>query len=228
MAVKAPVLLCAATRWEADPLIKRWGLRRVDASRHEGAVGGADIVLVKTGMGAVNAAAALDALVGPPPRMAVSIGFAGALQPRMASGDLVLDVQGAALEIPEAAREIAARQNSPLHFGRIAHSDVVLHLPRDKRELGERLRCSAVDMESEAVRRWAQARQTAMIAARVVLDDLDSPLPPEAPAGETARDLAAFAWRNAGRWPSMVLLGLRQRRAMARLAAFLEELLPRL
>lgn len=227
-ATQAPLLLCAATRWESAPLIKRWGLRAATPFRFEGCAGGTAVILIKTGMGAANAEEALNGFAGPLPRMAVSIGFAGALQPRMDSGDLVLDVQGLDIEIPQAAREIARTQKTPLHFGKIAYSDNVLSAPRDKAELGRKTRCSAVDMETASIRAWGQARGVPALAARVVLDGLQDRLPAETPKGERLSDLIPFLMKNAADLPLLARLGLRQKRAMAALAAFLEEFLPRL
>ena len=223
---QAPILLCAATRWELSPLVRRWGLRQATAFRYEGAVNGVGVTLLKTGIGPGNAEEALRAVAAP--RFLVSTGFAGALQPRMGCGDLVLDVQGLDIEIPQAAREIAARQRTPFHFGRMAHSDTVLARPQDKKALGQAQRCSAVDMESRALRAAAQRLGCPFLAARVILDSVEDRLPSQTPSGEGFFDLIPFALRNAGELPLMLKLGLRQGRAMKRLAIFLEEFLPSL
>ncbi len=223
---RTPILLCAATRWEAEPLAKRWGLRLVSPFRWEGAVRGVDVVLVKTGMGPANAREALAAVE--PPKMVVSTGFAGALQPGMACGDLVLDVQGLDIEVPQTARRIALEQKTPFHFGRIAHADAVLSQPAQKAALGKTERASAVDMESRDLRAAAERLAVPFLGARVVLDAVDERLPSAVPAGESLADLVPFALRHLPELPLMIKLGLRQSRAMGRLAAFLEELLPRL
>src|SRR5581483_11826439 len=62
MAVQAPVILCCATKWEALPLARRWGLRRTSPFRHEGGVAGVPVAVVKTGIGPANAEEALRSL----------------------------------------------------------------------------------------------------------------------------------------------------------------------
>lgn len=226
-ATSAPILLCAATKWEAEPLALRLGLGRVSDHRYESA----SVVLLKTGIGTGNvheALAGLPATGGNLPRLLLSTGFAGALQPGMASGDLVVEAAGLALEVPQTAREIAAAQRTPLHFGRIAHSDKVLFDPKDKISLGKAERAAALDMESYAIRGAAERLGVPFLAARVVLDGLDDRLPSRVPAGEGFGDLVSYALTNAAELPLMVKTGYLQRRAIARLATFLEELLPRL
>ena len=221
-AASAPIFLCAATKWEAEPLASALGLRRVSEFRWEDD----SVALVKTGIGRENAVEALAAVSSA--KLLVSTGFAGALQPGMSSGDLVMEVAGLDLEVPQTAREIAAAQKTPFHFGRIAHTDKVLFDPADKAALGKAQRAAAIDMESAAIRAAADRLGVPFLAARVVLDGLDDRLPSKVPAGESFSDLMSYAFGNAAELPLMMKVGLRQKRAMARLAAFLEELLPRL
>ncbi len=220
------IVLCAATKWEVEPLARRWSLCAASAFRFEGTVRGIEVVLLKTGIGPANAQEALAALQAP--KMIVSTGFAGALQPGMASGDLVLEVQGLDAEIPPMAREIALRQKTAFHFGRIAHTNRVLSRPEEKVSLGKAERASAVDMESASLRAAAERLGVPFLAARVVLDAVDERLPSDVPAGESFGALVSYAFRNASELPLMIKTGLRQGRAMSRLASFLEELLPKL
>lgn len=223
---QAPILLCAATKWECAPLVDRWRLKTVSPFRYSGEVSGVAVELLKTGIGAQNAAEALAAVTAP--RFLVSTGFAGALQPKMDSGDLVLEVAGLDAELPPTARELALAQKTPIHFGRIAHTDKVLFRPEDKRALGTAERCSAVDMESAAIRDAANRLGVPFLAARVILDTINDRLPAEVPAGESIGDLVPYVLRNLSDLPLMLKTGALQRRAVARLAMFLEQLLPKL
>jgi nucleoside phosphorylase len=210
-ATKTPLLLCAATKWELAPLA---GLRS------------ADVALLKTGIGPDSARAALAAVTDA--RMIVSTGFAGALQSGMASGDLVLDIQGLDAELPPLAREIALRQKTPIHFGRIIHSDEVLCRPEQKLALGKAERAAAVDMESQALRQAAERLGVPFLAARVILDSVNDRLPSSVPSGEKLGDLVSYVIANWKELPVMMRAASLQRRAGARLAAFLSELLPKL
>ena len=208
-------------------MARKLGLKAVSGSRFEGLVAGRSVVLTKIGIGPTAAANALSRL-GPAEdfHCALSVGFAGALQPGMATGDLVVDIQGAAAELPPAAREIAAALKIPLHFGKIIHSDRVLARPSDKKALGQTRRASAVDMETSVIRSWAAKQGIASLAARVVLDGVDDRLPSSVPAGEDFASLTRYALANAAELPVMLSTGLKQRKAIANLAHFLERFLP--
>jgi nucleoside phosphorylase len=220
----SPVLLCAATRWEAEPLVSRWNLRETAPGRWEGMVRDISVLLVKTGVGAGNVREALANLSAP--RFVVSTGFAGALQDKMYCGDVVMDVRELDLEVPQAARAISAEKKIAVHFGRIAHSDSVVASPAAKKALGDSQRASAVDMESSAIKAWASSKGVPFVTARVVLDAVDERLMAEVPAGETMKELVPFALNHFTDIPLMIKLGLRQGRAMDKLAIFLSELLP--
>ncbi|MDE2038539.1 MAG: hypothetical protein KGO96_03370 [Elusimicrobia bacterium] len=222
----APILLCCATHWEAFPFIRRWRLRAAGPFRWEGGARGVDVAVLKTGMGTANVREALACASAP--RWLVSTGFAGALQPGLASGDLVLEVNGLEQEIPRTARALASARAIPLHFGRIAQSDRPLCDPKDKAALGLAERCCAVDMESHEIRQAAERLNCPFLGARVILDDIDERLPAEAPSGETAAELLPYALRHFLELPLLARLAWRQRGAMSRLALFLEELLPSL
>ena len=225
---RGPILLCAATRWEAAPLAKRFALQAASDSRYEGILGGRRVTLLRSGVGPASASAALNSVGDAPYACAVSTGFAGALQPKIASGDLLLDLQGSDLDLVQAAREIAALQKAPIHFGKILHSDRVLARPEDKIELARRQRGAAVDMETAAVRSWAADRNIPALAIRAILDKREDRLPSSLPAGEDFLSLLSFAAKNAAQAPLLLKLAARQKKAMSVLAGFLEQFLPRI
>lgn len=212
------ILLSAATKWEVDPVAKALGLSSTDGFRYAGKTSsGTPLLLIKTGIGRDNAARALAGVCGA--RIVVSTGFAGALQPGMRSGDLVADLRGADTGTVEAARETAEKLGLKLHFGKIADSSVVCG-PAEKALLAAKERAAAVDMETAAVRRWADAARIPALAIRAVLDEAGDRLPAP-PAGEEAGKLARYVLSNLASLPLMTATGLRQRRAAATLARFL-------
>ncbi|MDX6768485.1 MAG: hypothetical protein SF051_03070 [Elusimicrobiota bacterium] len=222
------VLVTAATKWEAEPLAKGLGLAPAGASRWSGEVGGRAVTLLKTGMGAKNTAAALDAaIVAKDYQLALSAGLCGALQPDVKPGDVVADPHEVELELVVPLREAAKTLKLPFHFGRLLHTNVVLG-PAAKRTLGAEHRAAGCDMETQAVRRWAYGTPLAVIGVRAVLDGLDEALPADAPQGEDAASLAAFALSRPAALPGLLRLGWRTGRAMTRLTlllkAYLEDL----
>ncbi|MBI3552444.1 MAG: hypothetical protein HY077_07985 [Elusimicrobia bacterium] len=221
------LLLCSATRWEAAPLAAGLRLARVRAGRWEGLLGERRVVLIQTGVGPVKAGEALDE-ISETFGLALSAGFAGALQPGMASGDIVCDIRGSDAALPPLARRIAADRGISIHFGKIAHSERVLCSPEQKRALGAKERASAVDMETQALRAWSDERGLPILPVRVVLDGLEDRLPRAVPAGEDALSLARYVLGNFADLPVMIATGFKQRRAIENLGRFLEALLPSL
>lgn len=218
---KTPVLLTAATRWEAEPLAKGLGLSASGDGRFEGSVGARRIVLVKTGIGAVKAADVLSrGFVAGDYGVVLSAGLCGAMQQGIATGDLVADPAEVDLDFVVPLRETAKALDLPFHFGKILHTNVVLK-PALKRKLGAEYRALACDMETAAVRRWAQAK-TPVIGVRAVLDALDDECPPEAPEGEDPASLARFALSHAAGLPALIKTGFRSGRAMRTLSRFLK------
>jgi nucleoside phosphorylase len=223
------IVLTAATPWESEPLRRAWGLVPGPHPRTWGGkAAGKDVLLVETGMGAERCAAALAALPAFPVELAVSSGLAGSLQEGVRSADLVADPHGAPLAVLEAVREAAAAAQAPLHLGRMVSSSRVLTEPAQKRALGENRRALAVDMESAQVRLWAGERGASFLALRAVLDELGDRLPADAPAAAGAAAALRYAAAHWRELPLLLRLGVRQRRAMARLALVLGKLLERL
>lgn len=195
------ILVCAPTKWEYQSLAALKGVK-----------------VLRTGMGAKLTAETLARARGPW-TLVISAGLAGALQPAMESGDIVADLRECPIEYPQAARRAAAALGLKLHFGKIVPAGGVLS-PEEKRRLGVRLRASAVDMETEAVRAWASEASAPCLAVRAVLDPVDQRCPP-APKGEDVLSMALYALTNLHNLPLLIRAGLQQRRAMSNLTAFL-------
>ncbi len=216
-----PVLLTAATKWEAEPLAKGLGLTRTGEARFEGTVGGRKVVLIKTGMGAAKTSAMLEKdLVAGDFGLAFSAGLCGAMQPELKTGDVVADGANVELDLVVPLRETAAALNIPFHFGKILHTNIVL-TPAKKRALGAEHRMLACDMETAAVRRWAQ-RKLSVIGARVVLDEIDEEIPADAPQSEDTATLARYALTHAASLPRLIKTGMKSGRAMKNLTKFLK------
>lgn len=216
-----PVLLTAATKWEAEPLARAFGLVPDGPARWTGAIAARPLVLLKPGMGAKKTADALAALSPADFSLALSTGLCGALQPELRSGDLVADPGESELDLVTPLRETAKSLAFPFHFGRMLHTNIVLQ-PAAKRALGAEHRAVACDMETAAVRRWAHGSGLSVIAARAVLDALDDALPAAAPESEEPAALARFALAHAPSLPGLIRVGWRSARAMKRLGLWLD------
>lgn len=216
-----PVLITAATKWEAEPLAKGLELVRAGENRFEGSVGGRRVVLVKTGMGAAKTAECLENdYVAGDFGLALSAGLCGAMQEGVRVGDIVADAQEIEMDYVVPLRETAKALELPFHFGKIIHTNIVLQ-PDAKRRLGSEWRGVACDMETAAVRRWA-GKTIPAFGVRVVLDELDEEIPSDVPAGEDPASLARFALTHAAQLPRLIKTGMRSGRAMKNLTRFLK------
>jgi nucleoside phosphorylase len=219
------LLLCAATRWEAEPIAAALGLKPASKGLFAGSLAGRSISLVQVGIGPRSAALVLSRLPAQSDlSLVVSVGLCGALQQAMKTGDIVCDFAGTDAAWPPLARETAGALQLDFHFGRMAHSEEVLQ-PDTKIELGRKLRAAAVDMETDSVRRWAAEKNISACAIRSVLDAVDEKLPGFYPKNETPAALAQFALRHWADAPILMRTYFKQKKAMLNLKRFLADFL---
>jgi adenosylhomocysteine nucleosidase len=178
--------LVCALGIEAGGLVDRLsGVIRTEGAgfgAHEGGLDGRRIVIVESGVGRERAARATEALIlGHRPRWIVSAGFAGALDERLAQGDLLM----ADAIVDSQDRQLAldfklAGPSAPtphMHVGRLLTLDRVIRDPREKRQLGQRHGALAVDMESMAVAEVCRNEKVRFLSVRVIVDSVDKALP---------------------------------------------------
>ena len=206
------VAIVAALEREVRPLIKGWRITRKE-------VGGRqfrffeknDFVLVCGGIGAEAARRAAEAVIAVyAPTVVYSAGFAGALDPALKVGDVV-----------QPRRVVNASDGSSVNFeqgegllvsfGSIASS-------AQKAKLRESFQAQAVDMESAAVARSAEARGAGFVVVKVISDEFDFNFPAMEgfvdPNGEFHE--ARFAWFTAVRpwlWARVARLARNSNRA---------------
>lgn len=220
---KTPVLITAATIWEAEPLAKALNLRRSSAARWDGSHAGRTVVLLKTGVGAKNTADSLAQLAPKDFGLTISAGLCGAMNPHVKTGDIVADPRESDLDYVKPLRETALAMAAPFHFGKILHTNIVLQPPL-KKALGEEQRAVACDMESQAVRRWSD-KKNEMVAVRVVLDELNDACPTEVPEGEDLLSGIRFALARPAQIPMLIKTGVRSGRGMKTLGTFISKYL---
>lgn len=216
---KTPILITAATKWEAKPLANALNLEAAGEDRFEGVVAGRRVVLLKTGIGAKNTTDKLNGLNGNGWLLVISAGLCGSMQKDVRHADIVADVREVELDFVGLLKDTAVRHSTPFHFGKILHTNIVLK-PAAKLALGVEQRAIACDMETAAVRRWAD-NKIPTIAVRAVLDDVDEKITGEYPEGEDALSLARFARDHVSSLPSLIRTGYRSARAMKSLSRFL-------
>ena len=160
----------------------------------QGRRGNREVVLVESGPGGHRAAKAAQAMIDAyRPRLMVSAGFAGGLDPRVQRQDLVVATsltrppspsgRGAGGEGGELALDPAALvpwldEVRNLHRGRLLTFDRVVRLREEKQQLGRQHDALAVDMETFAVAEVCRQRAVDFFAVRAISDAVDDELPP--------------------------------------------------
>jgi adenosylhomocysteine nucleosidase len=174
-------------------------------------------------------------LAGEQPRLVISCGFSGALDPTLRTGDLVLassvhDETGDSLVASDAVLRVTRRALEGV--GRVSEGEIlcasrVATTSQEKQALARPGRL-AVDLESWAVARAAERANIPWLALRVVLDPLDMELP--AFTKQVRSSYVSAALRHALRGPRAALqlarLGARADTATRSLERALRHLVP--
>src|SRR5688572_16887407 len=132
-----------------------------------------------------------------PPTMVCAAGFAGALDPRLRVGDLVIDERLSDAMLVAAARRMegdpfpffphgtasgdssfgADAREAALWFGAITSVDSVVETVSAKQALRHRSGAMAVDMESESIADECRRAEVPLIVLRAISDDAHRDLP---------------------------------------------------
>ncbi len=98
----------------------------------------------------------------------VMAGLAGALDPRLTSGDIVVD-----------APPFLANSNLPFHLGNIHTSHTIVATTRHKAELFQQTGALAVDMENAIVKQAAEHAGVPFVGIRAICDTADQNIDPQ-------------------------------------------------
>lgn len=195
------------------------------AAAHKGirkwttAFGDSVCIAVCAGMGAEAARRAfIEAESGGALDIVLSVGWAGALTPELATGSTyvaseVIDAQtGERFDLAGGARHLIV-----VSTARVAQET-------EKRRLASSYGAAMVDMESAAVVRLAEMRNIPALCFKAISDSVDLPLPDMNPfiTSDGTMRMAAFLGHvvlRPGLWPSLVRLGRGSSAASASLAS---------
>jgi adenosylhomocysteine nucleosidase len=199
-----------------------------------GKLKGRDVVVIQSGAGQEAAARATDALItAHRPPWVISAGFAGGLCPEVKRHDVVMansvmDTHGNRLGIDLKVDPESLAQIQGVHLGPVLTADRIVRLPAEKRELGDRHRAMAVDMESFAVAEVCRRQHVRFLAVRIIGDSVDEALPADVEkmlnqkTGSARLGAAAGAlWKRPGSIKDMFKLKENALVASDRLAKFL-------
>lgn len=235
--LELPCVLFALRR-EAGPFRKRcWRTFPVAHNAWLGDPYTAPVLAVVTGVGPEAVRATLDWLAAGPvavghrlvPNLVVSAGFAGALQPGLAAGDVVWATEVVAPDGGSWCTTWPAGAPA-LPGGRLLSLPRLVGDPTEKQRLGWLFTALAVDMESAELARQCAARGLSFGAVRAVSDAADEALDPRLAAvvaGGKARPwrLASFFIRRPALMGQLLRLARATRLAADHLAPILAGLL---
>jgi adenosylhomocysteine nucleosidase len=206
----ADLLICFAVKEEAG------NFQRLTGPRPR-------IKVVLTGMGQRNAEKAIrSALAAERPRLVLSSGFAGGLNPRLATGTVVF----AADQQPHLASELLAAGAQPARF---YSAERVVSTAEQKRALWQATASDAVEMESQIICAVCGEKNISSATVRVVLDTSDEDLPLDFNQLMTADQrldkwkLALTLMKSPAKIGALLRLQRRTRAAAARLAEVLDK-----
>ena len=199
-AVKGPVGIVIATRFEAAPILKAFHFRQKEKNIYEAASNGTQMYLAICGAGIEPARRAAHKLCDLGAKELISAGFCGALSESLKAGDLVTD-------------RIATVAKPVLTQG-------------DRRALSEKAGAQAADMETQAVVEAGTRRGVPIHMLRVVSDTFDDDLSELiGPTEHFSRWRIALRLWNPKLWPLALRLRRQSKVAHQRLVQALIEYL---
>jgi adenosylhomocysteine nucleosidase len=166
------IAIVAALEREVRPLIRNWQARWIE---HDGrkfrVFEKGEASLICGGIGPEAARRATEAVIQhSAPIGVLSVGFAGALDPSLAAGEVI--EPRTVINAGDGSRtETAAGAGMLVSFGAVADGE-------QKRKLRDAYGALAVDMEAGAVAQGAATRGLRFSALKVISDTADSTLPP--------------------------------------------------
>jgi adenosylhomocysteine nucleosidase len=150
------------------------------------------VLVLQTGIGQTRTRTALEWMLSRPilgnvpyrPRVVLSAGFAGALQPGLAVGDIILatevvDTESNCWPATWPAELPPGEWQPPLRRGRVLTATHLVGDPAEKRALGEKHEAVAVEMESATVARLCSKHAIPFGCVRAISDDWNTPLSPQ-------------------------------------------------
>ncbi|MCF8720062.1 phosphorylase family protein [Nitrospina gracilis] len=216
------------------------------ASAFVGTWEGFRLVLVRSGVGRTRAVNALKQVCENfPLAQAISIGFAGGLDPALQVGDLlVADTitmvrDGAAvttesMAIPTAlvnqAMVVACPEGATAYQGTLVTVDDVVSHPDDKKKLGQACDALGVDMETFELAKEAERREVQFLSVRAITDTVEQALMNcshlvDADGNVSTLKAGWHVLTHPGDLTGMIELGRHARLATANLTSYLKEYL---
>lgn len=142
-----------------------------------GNLGDCEVLVGHTGVGPASAARRAAALLAwHRPRLLISAGFAGGLDPRLATGDLLLATNFSSPELLAKSRAHLAG-NAHAFFGGLTSQSHPAETVAEKSALARATGALAVDMETASIAAACERSGVPLLAVRAISDCARDPLP---------------------------------------------------
>ncbi len=142
-----------------------------------GNVGKEEVLLAHTGVGPAAAAANVAALLAwQRPRLLLSAGFAGGLDPRLATGDLLLATNFSAPVLLAQSRALLAG-DARAYFGTLTSQPHPAETVAEKAALARATGALGVDMETASIAAACARAGVPLLSVRAISDPAREPLP---------------------------------------------------
>jgi nucleoside phosphorylase len=103
----------------------------------------------------------------------ISAGFAGALNDRLHTGDLLFAENFSTIQL----NEIHSSGNSPIHRGNLLTVPAIIDSVEERQKIAETTGAAAIDMETELIARGCAEHGVPLLSLRVMSDSPAEPLP---------------------------------------------------
>ena len=168
-----------------DLLQERITTRCHSHTEHRGQLNGRHVLVAESGVGQdVAHNVTVDVIGLHQPNWVISAGFAGALQPELRRGHILMaeevaDVTGNRLSIGLTVDRASIEASRSLHVGRLLTVDQLIRTRELKEQLGTEHAAMACDMETLAVAQACQQAGAKFMSIRIISDAIDDELPKE-------------------------------------------------
>jgi nucleoside phosphorylase len=209
-------LTCFALKEEATPF------RKIAAGKAASAQ--ANISILLTGIGRRNAETSLSAFLAThSPKLVLTCGLAGGLNPALSIGDVVFETSNEALQ-----KQLFGAGAKPARF---YCAPLIATTVAEKEELRRTTGADAVEMESEIIHEICRERRIPCATVRVISDTAHENLPlnfNKLSKPDQSLDFGKLAWaiaKSPGKIPALLRLQRNTKYAAQRLALVLEKVI---
>lgn len=157
-------------------LANRAAVSRAGVETIRGEINGLPIAVVHTGVGGKACARAIEAfLKRDPVDYLVSAGLAGALDPELKLGDLMIAENYSSCELLQSPH--LRLDETAIYLAPIVTSTVIVESKAEREKLAKESGAAAVDMETEFIATACAAHDVPMISLRAISDTVAEPFP---------------------------------------------------